>query len=106
MPLTRDFRETVGARATRDSKFRRELLRKGVESLLEGDMDAGKGRLRDYIHATVGFAEVARGTGIPAKSLMRMLGPAGNPQAENLFEILSFVQFNEGVEFHVRVVLA
>jgi len=31
MPLTRDFKETIRDRAARDSKFRKELLREGVE---------------------------------------------------------------------------
>jgi len=39
--------------------------------------------LRDYLNATVGFAELAEATHIPCKSLMRMLGPSGNPRADN-----------------------
>ncbi|MGC1107645.1 MAG: hypothetical protein WA876_14020, partial [Candidatus Acidiferrales bacterium] len=35
-------------------------------------------------------------------SLMRMLGPHGNPQARNLFEIVKFLQETEGVQFEVR----
>jgi DNA-binding phage protein len=106
MPLTRDFKETIRARAIRDKKFRKELLREGVECLLAGDIATGKTILRDYINATVGFAEVAEATRIPSKSLMRMLGPSGNPRADNLFEIVSFLQSREGVRFHVRTELA
>jgi DNA-binding phage protein len=106
MPLTRDFKETIRARAIRDKKFRKELLREGVECLLAGDIGTGKTILRDYINATVGFAEVAEATRIPSKSLMRMLGPSGNPRADNLFEIVSFLQSREGVRFHVRTELA
>jgi len=32
---------------------------------------------------------------------MRMLGPAGNARADNLFEVVSFLQQREGVRFHV-----
>jgi DNA-binding phage protein len=106
MPLTRDFKETIRARAIRDKKFRKELLREGVECLLAGETATGKAILRDYINATVGFAEVAEATRIPSKSLMRMLGPSGNPRADNLFEIVSFLQDREGVRFHVRAELA
>lgn len=106
MPLTRSFKETIRARAIRDKKFRKELLREGVECLLAGDTTTGKTILRDYINATVGFAEVAEATQIPSKSLMRMLGPSGNPRADNLFEIVSFLQTREGVRFHVRTDLA
>ena len=106
MPLTRDFKETIRARAIRDKKFRKELLREGVECLLAGDTATGKTILRDYINATVGFAEVAEATHIPSKSLMRKLGLSGNPRADNLFEIVSFLQSREGVRFHVRTELA
>ena len=92
MALTRDFKETIRARVERDPKFRRELLREGIASMLDGDIATAKTSLRDYINATVGFAELAHATQIPSKSLMRMLGPGGNPRADNLFEVVSFLQ--------------
>lgn len=102
MPLTRDFKGTILARVERDPKFRKELLREGIESMLTGDIATAKTILRDYINATVGFAELAEATHIPSKSLMRMLGPAGNPRADNLFEVVSFLQSREGVRFEVK----
>jgi DNA-binding phage protein len=102
MALTRDFKETICARVARDPKFRKELLREGIESMLSGDTATGKTILRDYINATVGFTEVAEATHIPSKSLMRMFGPSGNPRADNLFEVVSFLQRREGVRFHIK----
>ena len=102
MALTRDFKETIRARVARDPKFRKELLREGVESMVTGDIATAKTILRDYINATVGFTELAEATHIPSKSLMRMLGPTGNPRAENLFEVVSFLQHREGVRFQVK----
>ncbi len=102
MPLTRDFKETIRARVERDPRFRKELLREGIDSLLTGDIATAKTILRDYINATVGFTELAEATHIPSKSLMRMLGPAGNPRADNLFEVVSFLQNREGVRFRVK----
>lgn len=102
MALTRDFKDTIRARVSRDPKFRKELLREGIESMIGGDMDTAKTILRDYINATVGFTELAAKTHIPSKSLMRMLGPSGNPRAENLFEVVTFLQRREGVRFHVK----
>jgi len=101
MPLTRDFRETVMARARRDPEFREGLLNEGIEALLNGEVDVGKALLRDYINATVGFDELGRLTGKSSKSLMRMLGPQGNPQARNLFEVINQIQQHEGVRLHV-----
>ena len=102
MPLTRDFKETIRARVERDPKFRRALLREGVEAMIAGDVTTAKIILRDYINATVGFSDLAQAIHIPSKSLMRMLGPAGNPRADNLFEIVSFLQRHEGVRFEVK----
>jgi DNA-binding phage protein len=106
MPLTRDFKETIRARVERDPKFRKELLREGVEAMLAGDVATAKTILRDYINATVGFTDLAEATRIPSKSLMRMLGPGGNPRADNLFAIVSFLQRREGVRFEVKAARA
>ena len=104
MALTRDFKETVQARSRRDPAFREGLLKEGVESLLAGDVDAGKILLRDYINATIGFEELGSLTNRPPKSLMRMFGPTGNPQARNLFKVIGHMQRHEGVQLEVRAV--
>ena len=102
MALTRDFKETIRARVNRDPGFRKALLREGVENFLSGDMETGKIILRDFINATVGFTKLSDATHRSAKSLMRMLGPRGNPQARNLFEIVAYLQQAEGVRFELR----
>ena len=104
MVLTRDFKETIKARVARDPAFREELLTQGVECLLTGDVETGKAVLRDYINATIGFDELASLTEKSPKSLMRMFGPSGNPQARNLFEILGYLQEREGLHFEIRAV--
>ena len=104
MPLIRDFKETVQARVRSDPEFRRALLKESVESFLEGDVDTGKAVLCDYINATIGFEVLSRLTGKPPKSLMRMFGPAGNPQARNLFEVINHLQQREGIRLEVQVV--
>jgi len=100
--LTRDFKETIRARVERDPGFRKALLREAIENFLSGDVETGKIILRDFINATVGFAKLSTVTHRSAKSLMRMLGPRGNPQARNLFEIVKYLQEAEGVRFEVR----
>ena len=104
MALTRDFKETVQARARRDAAFREGLLKEGVDCLLSGDVDTGKVLLRDYVNATIGFEELGSLTNKPPKSLMRMFGPTGNPHARNLFEVISEMQRYEGVQLEVRAV--
>jgi DNA-binding phage protein len=101
MPLSRDFKATVQARIVRDPKFRRELLRDAVACLLAGDLETGKALLRDYVNATIGFQTLSQKTRTPAKSLMRMLGPKGNPQARNLFDVIAHLQRAEGLRFEL-----
>ena len=101
MALTRDFKQTIQARVRRDPAFRKALLREGVERFLSGDVETGKSVLRDYINATIGFADLAEATDHSPKSLMRMLSPSGNPQARNLFEIVEFLQRRERVRFKI-----
>ena len=102
MALTRDFRQTIQARAENDPKFRAELLKQGIDCLLSGDLDTGKAVLRDYINATVGFAELSVITEKSPKSLMRMFSPKGNPHARNLFQIIGYLQEREGLRFEIR----
>ena len=77
-------------------------MAEALDGFLAGDTDTGKAMLRDYINATIGFEALGRLTGKDAKSLMRMLGPHGNPHARNLFAVLAHLQAREGVHFHVH----
>jgi hypothetical protein len=106
MPLSRDFKETVQARARRDAAFRRALLREALDCMLAGDVETGKIVLRDYINATIGFDELGTVTRKSPKSLMRMLGPHGNPQANNLFEIIVHLQKHEGLRLTIKTGVA
>ena len=101
MGLTRSFKQTVQARVLADPAFRDALLQEGVEALLGGDVETGKAVLRDYIKATVGFEQLGAETGASPKSLIRMFGPTGNPQARNLFSVISHLQRHAGLTLHV-----
>lgn len=102
MPLTRDYKEGVLERLATRPGFAAALLREGVDALLNDELEIGKGVLRDYIKATMGFEALSKETGILSKSLMRMLGPAGNPQASNLFAIIGALQRHAGIELHLE----
>jgi len=103
MALTRSFKDTVKARADHDAAFRDALLVEGMDALLAGEVDTGRAILRDYINATIGFEALAKDTGTPAKSLMRMFGPDGNPNASNLFAVIEQLQRSAGIELHTQV---
>ena len=102
MVLTRAFRETIQARAERDPAFRKALLTEALNAYLADDEATGKAVLKDLIHATIGFEELARQVDIPSKSLHRMMGPTGNPKAANFFAIVRVLQKKERVRLTVR----
>lgn len=102
MTLTRNFKDTVKARAERDEVFRSELFRGAVECLLSGDVATGKAVLRDFINATIGFKLLSEATKTSAKSLMRMFSDKGNPRAENLFLVISALQEQSGVTLKIE----
>ena len=104
MALTRDFKDTIKNRIEREPAFREALLKEGIECLLTGDVDTGKAILRDFINATIGFDALGTATAKSPKSLMRMFGPKGNPQARNIFEVIAHLQKQEGFYFKVHAV--
>jgi len=104
MALTRDFKVTVRERLQCDPSFREALLEEAVDCLLASDVETGKSLLRDYVNATIGFGELGGLTAKSPKSLMRMLGTNGNPQARNLFEIIRCLQEYEGLHLEVRAI--
>ena len=103
MATTKSFKELVQGQVKNDRKFAEALLREGVDAMLSGDVETGKTILRDYIKATVGFEKLAVATATPPKSLIRMFGPRGNPQAKNLFGVIGYLQKQAGVQLHVAL---
>ncbi len=102
MALTKDFKETIQNRVQKDPEFREALFKESIQCLLAGDMETGKSLLRDYINATIGFEELSGLIHKSPKSLMRMLSPKGNPQARNLFDMISLLQKIEGMKLEIQ----
>lgn len=100
---TKSFKKLVQKHLAEDPAFAEALLRDGVETLLSGDVDTGKAILRDYIKATVGFEKLGEATGTQPKSLIRMFGPRGNPQARNLFSVIGYLQKRTGRQLQVTI---
>jgi len=101
MARTKSFKDLVEHHVKGDAKFAEALLREGIDAMLSGDLDTGKAIMRDYIKATVGFEKLGAATGAPPKSLIRMFGPRGNPQARNLLNVIGYLQKRAGVRLHV-----
>lgn len=102
MPLTRDFKDTIKARAERDPAFRVALLEEALDAFLNADLETGKVLLRDYVNATIGFEALGAQLHKSPKSLMRMLSQDGNPRADNLFAVVSYLNAHEGGSLSVR----
>jgi DNA-binding phage protein len=100
------FKDSLKAMAGRDQEFANSVLEAAINAMLAGDLDEGRIHLRDYVHATIGFQELARRTGKIDKNLMRMLGPKGSPTASNLFLIMQACMEAEGVTASAHVVRA
>jgi DNA-binding phage protein len=101
VPLTQDYKKGLLELLAARPGVAAALLREGVGAFLNGELEIGKGVLRDYINATIGFEALSKEVTIPSKSLMRMLGRAGNPQASNLFAIIGALQRHAGIELHL-----
>ncbi len=98
-PLTKSWNETLGEMLREDAEFRRVFLKELVHLMATGDVDAGKSLLRKYINAAVGFIGLGKALGRSSKTLMQMLGPKGNPNIKNFFEIVAYLQKREGSVF-------
>lgn len=106
MALTRDFKQTIGARIRRDPEFAKALLDEAATLFLNGEADAARLVLRDLVNATVGFEALAQETEKSAKSLHRMLSQHGNPTMDNLSAILGILRKKLGVEIRAHAVNA
>lgn len=102
MALTRDFKETIMERAAHDEQYRKGLLVEAVNEILEGNLNAGKAMLRDFINATITFPALAQKLNKSSKSIHRMLGPSGNPRMDSVIGILKVLQDQEQIRLHTR----
>jgi DNA-binding phage protein len=92
MALTRQFKETLVARAARDDAFVRAMLDEALTFFLNGDAATAKEVLRDVVNATIGFEALAIKVKKPSKSLHRMLSKGGNPTMDSLSAILGAIR--------------
>lgn len=96
------FAKVVARRIRGQPEFAADLLAEAMAQLIGNDVKTARLLLRDVVNATVGFSALSEATGIPEKSLMRMLSVKGNPQARNLCEIISCLQTLNHVRLEVR----
>jgi DNA-binding phage protein len=85
----------------REPEFATGILCEAIDALIAGELGVSKIMLRNYVNGTLGFEKLAKKTKLPIKSLMRMLGPSGNPQMSNLFVIIGALKAHAGIELRV-----
>jgi len=96
--------DTVQERASYDPAFKAALFEEALQALFEGDLEGARELLRDCINATIGFQKVSARAGLPIKSVMRMVGPNGNPNLENFVSIVRVLQDEARMRATVQVV--
>ena len=101
MALTRPYKETLYSDLRKNPGFRHTLLCETVNTLLSGDADTGRGMLRDYINATIGFEKLGAKVKISPKKLKGMFAPKGILRARGLFAVIGALQKHARVELHV-----
>ncbi len=106
MALTRDFKETVAARAQSDPAFAQALLDEAITLFINGEPESAKLILRDLVNATIGFEALAEEIQKPAKSLHRMLSRSGNPTMSNISAVFAAIKRALKVEINTRIVIA
>jgi len=103
MPLSREFKELVVARAKSDPEFRRGLIVEAINMILEGEITAGRLMLRDYINATGAMDDICKKLGKHKPAISRMLGPSGNPTLESIVPVIIACAEREDITPRVSV---
>jgi len=101
MPLSREFKELVVARAAKDSEFRRALITEALNMILRGEIAAGRLMIRDYINATGSMNAIATKLKKQKPAIARMLGPKGNPTLESFIPVVQACAEREHIELSV-----
>jgi DNA-binding phage protein len=102
MAITRDYKDTINERVSRDTAFTAALLDEAITLFLNGEPELARLVLRDLVNATVGFEALALEVDKPSKSLHRMLSARGNPTMDNLTKIIGILRKNLGLDIEVH----
>ena len=102
MVITRDYKDTINERVSKDPAFTAALLDEAITLFLNGEPEVARLMLRDLVNATVGFEKLALNIKKPSKSLHRMLSARGNPTMDNLTKIIGILRNNLGLDIEVH----
>lgn len=94
----RQIKDIIVEELRNDADLRLVHLEDAISCFFSGDKKTALLMFRNIVNATCGFYKMSAKTGIPDKSLMRMLSSEGNPQTDNLIQIISFLFKQEDIE--------
>ncbi|GAB6906018.1 conserved hypothetical protein [Desulfosarcina cetonica] len=103
MPLSREFKELVVARAENDPDFRKGLIVEAINMILDGEITAGKLMLRDYINAAGAMDDICKKLGKHKPAISRMLGPSGNPTLESIVPVIKACAERENITPRIHI---
>lgn len=92
MPLTTSTENTGGMLVAQTPELAKGLLEEAMELMVSGEADTARLLLRDVVNGLMGFEVLGELTGIPSKSLHRMLSVKGNPTMDNLSLIMQSIK--------------
>lgn len=98
--MTRDFHDTVRARAVADPEFARALFAEGARELLAGDVGTARALLSDYARATLDRAPDSDDDG-DRERLLCLLDAGAVPSAGELVDAVASLQRRTGVTLDV-----
>lgn len=100
-PYSGPYSELVEERVSRDPEYAALLLAGAMECFSQGETSVARTVIRDVIKGSLGYTELARLTGTPETSLVRMFGPSGNPTFTNVSNVIQRLLEAVGAELQV-----
>ena len=80
---------------------RAAMLAEGIQCMLNGEIEVGRGLVRYCIEANMDYTGLADITGQPVESLTLMFGRGGNPKLQEFFDAIASIARREGIELAV-----
>ena len=103
-PLTISNHEATVEFLRSRPEHRAAMLAEGVQCMLNGEIEVGRGLVQYCVEANMGCAGVADVAGQTVESIAWMFGRGGNPGMREFFEAVHCIGRREGVELEVRAV--
>lgn len=103
-PLTISHHQATVESLRRRPEHRTAVLAEGVQGMLNGEIETGRGLVQYCIEANMNYTGLSEQTGQPAESLTLMFRNGGSPKLLEFIEAISGIARCEGIELAVNPV--